>query len=328
MFAALLRRIRPFKATSTEVVQPNETLAGFVWRASGVHQFYVGLLAIAVALLNFAPIDLQRRIVDDAIATGDVKALLLLGVFYLAIVFIQGALKYALLIYQGWVGESAVKSARDQLAIVASGRPSQDEATSGQTVNVIGREIDNVGGFVGTSISEFVVNLTLLILVAGYMLYIQPVIALVSAVFLAPQILLARYMQADLNTLVERQVGLVRRLGDETVTQAAGKSKATGKEFRTIRAIFRNRIQFYFFKYGLKTLLSVANAVGTLVVLIVGGYLVIQGKTTIGIIVAFVSGFERISNPLHDLLNFYREYEQAKVQLQMIGEWVEGEQAA
>ena len=104
-------------------------------------------------------------------------------------------------------------------------------------------------------------------------------------------------MQADLNTLVERQVGLVRRLGDETVTQAASKSKTTGKEFRTIRAIFRNRIQFYFFKYGLKTLLSVANAIGTLVVLIVGGYLVIQGKTTIGVVVAFVSGFERF--PAH-----------------------------
>jgi len=328
MFAAFLRRIRPFKAASTEVVQSNETLVGFVWRASGVHQLYVGLVAVAVALLNFAPIDLQRRIVDEAIANGDVKALLLLGVVYLAIVLIQGALKYALLFYQGWVGESAVKTARDQLVIVASGRPSRKGATSGQTVNVIGREIDNVGGFVGTSISEFVVNLTLLFVVAGYMLYIQPVIALVSAVFLVPQVLLARYMQSDLNTLVERQVGLVRRLGDETVTQAARNSKTTGKEFRTIRAIFRNRIGFYFYKYGLKTLLSVANAMGQLVVLIVGGYLVIQGKTTIGVVVAFVSGFERISGPLHDLLNFYREYEQAKVQLQMIVKWVEGEQTA
>ena len=328
MFAAFLRRIRPFKAASTEVVQSNETLVGFVWRASGVHQLYVGLVAVAVALLNFAPIDLQRRIVDEAIANGDVKALLLLGVLYLANVFIQGALKYALLFYQGWVGESAVKTARDQLVIVASGRPSRKGATSGQTVNVIGREIDNVGGFVGTSISEFVVNLTLLFVVAGYMLYIQPVIALVSAVFLVPQVLLARYMQSDLNTLVERQVGLVRRLGDETVTQAARNSKTTGKEFRTIRAIFRNRIGFYFYKYGLKTLLSVANAMGQLVVLIVGGYLVIQGKTTIGVVVAFVSGFERISGPLHDLLNFYREYEQAKVQLEMIVKWVEGEQTA
>jgi ABC-type bacteriocin/lantibiotic exporter with double-glycine peptidase domain len=322
MFAAFLRRIKPFKAASTEVVRPNETLAGFVWRASGVHQFYVGLIAVAVALLHFAPIDLQRRIVDEAIENRDIPALLFLGVLYLAVIFIQGALKYVLLLYQGWVGESAVKAARDQLAKVAFSRPSQDEATSGQTVNVIGREIDNVGIFVGTSISEFVVNSTLLIAIAGYMLYIQPVIALVSAVFLVPQILLARYMQADLNKLVERQVGLVRRLGDETVTNAEGTSKKPGKEKRTIREIFRNRVQFYFLKYGLKTLLSAANAMGPLVVLIVGGYLVIQGQTTIGIIVAFVSGFERISSPLHDLLNFYREYQQAKVQLQMIVKWV------
>lgn len=328
MFAALLRRIRPFEAASADVVRSNESLGGFVWRASGAHQFYIGLIAMAVALLNFAPIDLQRRIVDEAIENRDVPALLFLGALYLAIVLIQGALKYALLVYQGWVGESAVKTSRDQLAVVASERPSQDETTAGQTVNVIGREIDNVGGFVGTSISEFVVNLTLLVVIAAYMLYIQPVIALGGAVFLIPQIWLALYMQADLNTLVERQVGLVRRLGDETITQAAGSSETTGKEFGTIRAIFRNRIRFYFLKYGLKTLLNVANAMGPLMVLVLGGYLVIQEQTTIGTVVAFVSGFERLSGPLRDLLNFYREYEQAKVQHQMIVQWVEGEQAA
>lgn len=320
MFAALLRRIKPFTAASAEVVRSDETLVGFVWRASGAPQFYVGLIAMAVAMLSLVPIDLQRRIVDEAIESGNIRALALIGLLYVAIILIQGVLKYILLMYQGWVGESTIKTARDQLASVASKRPSQDETTSGRTVNVIGREIDSVGGFVGTSISEFVVNLTLLIAIAGYMLYIQPVIALVSAVFLLPQVFLARYMQADLNALVERQVGLVRRLGD----QAADKSR-TGKKIRTIGAIFRNRIQFYFLKYGLKSLLSVANAMGPVVVLIVGGYLVIQRETTIGIIVAFVSGFERISSPLHDLLNFYREYEQAKVQHQMIVKWVEEE---
>jgi ABC-type bacteriocin/lantibiotic exporter with double-glycine peptidase domain len=328
MFAAILKRIKPFKAASSNVVQPNDTLISFVWRASGAHQFYVGVIAVAVAALNFAPIDLQRRIVDEAIENKDIPALMFLGVLYLAVILIQGALKYALMLYQGWVGESAVKTARDQLAAIVSERPARNDANSGQTVNVIGREIDNVGGFVGTSISEFVVNSTLLIVIAGYMLYIQPVIALVSAVFLLPQIFLALYMQTDLNTLVERQVGLVRRLGDETTASAPSKPKKSSKAGRTIGAIFRNRIQFYYLKFGLKALLNIANAMGPLVVLIVGGYLVIQGQTTIGTVVAFVSGFERISGPLRDLLNFYREYEQAKVQLQMIVKWVDGDQAA
>lgn len=324
MFAARLRKIRPFKAASAEVVQSNESLIGFVRRASGAHQFYVGLLAVAVALFSFAPIDLQRRLVDNAIAKADLTALLLLGALYVGIVLVQGALKYALLFYQGWVGESAVKAARDQLAAVASERM-QDGATSGQTVSVIGREIDNVGGFIGTSISDVVVNLTLLASVAAYMLYMQPVIALVSAVFLVPQVWLALYMQADLNVLVERQIGLVRRLGDETIEEASSNLDTRGDKFRTIVAIYRNRIRFYFLKYGLKTLLNVANAMGPLVVLVVGGYLAIQGQTTIGIIVAFVSGFDRISGPTRDLFNFYRAYEQAKVQHQIIVKWIVGE---
>jgi ABC-type bacteriocin/lantibiotic exporter with double-glycine peptidase domain len=328
MIAALLKRIKPFKAAPGQVVRPNETLASFVWRASGVHQFYVGAIAVVVALLNFAPIDLQRRIVDEAIENKDIPALLFLGVVYLAVILVQGALKYVLMFYQGWVGESAVKTARDQIAAIVSKRPASKNVNSGQTVNVIGREIDNVGGFVGTSISEFVVNSTLLIVIAGYMLYFQPVIALVSAVFLLPQIFLALYMQEDLNKLVERQVGLVRRLGDETTANVPRKSKKITTGRRTIGAIFRNRLQFYYLKFGLKALLNIANAMGPLVVLTMGGYLVIQGQTTIGTVVAFVSGFDRISGPLRDLLNFYREYEQAKVQLQMIVKWVDGDQAA
>lgn len=322
IFATLLRRITPNEA-STAAIRSGETLGRFVWRASGVHQFYVGLIAMAVALLNFVPIDLQRRIVDVAIADRNVETLFFLGALYFAIILIQAVLKYALLVYQGWVGESAVKLSRDQLAAVASDRPSQDQETSGQTVNVIGREIDGVGGFVGVSISEFVVNLTFLIAILAYMLYIQPVIAFISLIFLVPQIVLALYMQRDLNILVERQVGLVRKLGDETVDEAASSSKTARKKTPTIGAIFHNRLQFYFLKYGLKTLLNLANAIGPLMVLVVGGWMVIQGQTTIGIVVAFISGLERLSSPLRDLLNFYREFQQAKVQYEMIVRWVE-----
>ena len=194
MLADLFRRIRPFEA-SNKLIRSRETLPRFVWRASGAHQFYAGLMAILVALLTFVPIDLQRRIVDEGIERSDVAALLFLGGLYVAVIVAEGTLKYALQLYQGWVGESAVKASRDQLAMVVLARSSETQSTAGQTVNVIGREIDSVGGFVGTSISEFVINLTLLVAIGAYMLYIQPVIALVSAIFLVPQVLLAFYMQ-------------------------------------------------------------------------------------------------------------------------------------
>ena len=318
MFSSLFRRLKPFQSPA-DLVRPDETLAGFVWRASGVHQFYAGGIAILVALLGFVPIDLQRRIVDGAIENKDVEALLLLGLAYGAAILLQSGLKYVLQIYQGWVGESAVKASRDQLAKVAARQKAHDEASTGQIVNVIGREIDSVGGFVGTSISEFIINLTLLLAVLSYMLAIQPVIALASAIFLIPQVFLALYMQRELNDLVERQVTLVRKLGSDTV------NRRENGEFRTIRAIFGNRMQFNGLKFGLKSLLNIANAMGPLMVLLVGGYLVINGETTIGTVVAFVSGFDRISSPLRDLLDFYRAYQQATVQHRLIVTWAAGD---
>jgi ABC-type bacteriocin/lantibiotic exporter with double-glycine peptidase domain len=234
----------------------------------------------------------------------------------------QTALKYVLLVYQGWISESVIRVSRDQLATIAAHQASKTRNTSGQIVNVIGGEIDSVGGFIGTSISEFVVNLSFLVVISGYMLYIQPLIALVSLFLLIPQVLLTPYLQAKLNLLFEHRVGLVRRLGDEVISHAACDRQKTAHEFRTIQSLYRNRISFYILKFGLKSLLNLANALGPLTILVIGGYMVIYGETTMGTIVAFVSGLERLSSPLRDLLNFYREAQQAKVQHQMIVRWM------
>src|SRR5688500_6707899 len=91
MLASLLRRIRPFQA-SDDLVRSGESLRGFIWRASGAHQFYAGFMAICVALLTFVPIDLQRRIVDEAVERSDVAALLFLGGLYVLTVLTEGAL--------------------------------------------------------------------------------------------------------------------------------------------------------------------------------------------------------------------------------------------
>jgi ABC-type bacteriocin/lantibiotic exporter with double-glycine peptidase domain len=58
-------------------------------------------------------------------------------------------------------------------------------------------------------------------------------------------------------------------------------------------------------------------------VLLVDGYLAIQGQTTLRTAVAFVVGFDRLSGPLRDLLEFYRVYQHARVQYQMITDWAE-----
>ena len=52
----------------------------------------------------------------------------------------------------------------------------------------------------------------------------------------------------------------------------------------------------------------------------VGGWLAIQGRTEIGIIVAFMSGYERMTGPVRDLLNFYRRLSMMRVQYRLVAD--------
>ncbi|MEI5681773.1 ABC transporter ATP-binding protein [Mesorhizobium sp. CCNWLW179-1] len=322
LLTLVAQKIKPL--VSDGAIRTGDTFHRFIWASSGMHQLYVGAVAICVTLLNFVPIELQRRIIDVAVANRDVRTLLLLGALYLSVLILYSGVKYVLMIYQGWVGESAVKSARDQLAVVAAGKLGHAEATGGQTANVIGNEIDGIGGFVGTSISGFVVNASMMIVVFSYMVYVQSTIAFFSAITLIPQFVIVRYLQRRLNALVERQVKLVRKLGDQAVDTSSSAPEMLHAASQTIATIFKNRMEAYLLKFGLKTLLNIANSLGSLAVLIVGGYLVIKGQTTIGTVVAFISGFQRLSDPMGDILDFYRTYSQTKIQYAMILEWVGG----
>jgi ABC-type bacteriocin/lantibiotic exporter with double-glycine peptidase domain len=59
---------------------------------------------------------------------------------------------------------------------------------------------------------------------------------------------------------------------------------------------------------------------GTLIVLMVGGYLVIQGKTQVGTLVVFISGLGRIADPWDQIINFYREVSNTAVMFDMIAQ--------
>ncbi len=57
---------------------------------------------------------------------------------------------------------------------------------------------------------------------------------------------------------------------------------------------------------------------GTISVLLIGGWLAIQGRTDVGTIVAFVSGFEKISEPWRELVSFYRRSSDAGVKYRLV----------
>lgn len=308
--------------------RPAASLLGYVWRMSGWHQVAICALALAVAVLGLAPLELQRRIVNRAIGDRDLDLLLGLGAVYLGVVLVQNGLKLALRLYQGWLSESAIRYNRLHLTRLYGARASGqsgDGSGDGRAVSVIGPEIDRLGGFVGEGLSEPVVNGALLLAISGYMVVVEPIVAGLSLLVLAPQAILVPLIQRRINRLIERRVELMRCLSDSVAALGAGDA-AEGPDGGSlpleIQGLYANRIRLFLLKYGLKALVNLTNALGPLAILVVGGWLALQGATTVGVIVAFISGFERMAGPLRALIAYYRVAAQATVQHRMIARWM------
>src|SRR3546814_19531616 len=82
-----------------------ETRFGYIWRYTGQHQLLLAVLSVAVFLLNAAPLEFQRRIVNDAVHRGATTAILWLAIGYAGVAPAEGALKLVLNIYRRWVRE-------------------------------------------------------------------------------------------------------------------------------------------------------------------------------------------------------------------------------
>jgi ABC-type bacteriocin/lantibiotic exporter with double-glycine peptidase domain len=309
--------VQPVRLGSLGPDGPPDRLLPYIWRISRWHQIGLGLLALGLTFLGLVPLDLQRRIIDDAIMQRDQAMLVHLAALYLAAILAHNALKFLMKWLQGWLAESAVRRSRGVL--LAHERQGRDEGgkAQGASVSVLGAELDRLGGFIGTGPSMAVANLAMLLGVVGYMVAVKPQLAWISLLLMLPNIILTPLLQRRLNALTRVQVATLRDFGDSVLDGC--KPDVTTPMLNTL---YSNRMAFHLWKNVLKTTLSLLGAAAPLGVLVVGGLLVLEGQASAGMIVAFLSGFQRIAGPIRDLLTFYRDAAQAGVRYEMVRRWM------
>ena len=133
--------LKPRSIPRTGDDTPAGSLPRYVLRMSGHHQIWISLLALFVAAISMAPLELQRRIIDDAIGNADLRLLAALSVIFLGILLINGAAKFFLNMYQGWLSESAIRYNREHIAAIHAARR-DTEGGRGQAVSIVGPEIE------------------------------------------------------------------------------------------------------------------------------------------------------------------------------------------
>jgi ABC-type bacteriocin/lantibiotic exporter with double-glycine peptidase domain len=303
----------------------------FVWKLSARDQIFLSLLAVGVFLVDLVPLELQRRIANSAVEKHDFKIVILLSLVYVATAVTLGGLKMALNVYKGSVTEKANRSMRLDRNLLDTVRADHRDNPEQEAVavSIVVSEVEAVGGFVGTSFSEPVLNGGILLSVFGYMLFMQPGMAVVALLLFIPQVLFIPLLQNAINVRTKTRIKTVRKVSVDIVSEATDPDGARERSYRRrVRRIYDLNMQIYWRKYGMNFLMNLFYHFGVIGILFIGGWFLIQGKTEIGTVIAFISGLDRMNDPWGDLVNYFRDLTNAAVKYKLIERVFDGKKPA
>ncbi len=305
-----------------------ESLYRYIWSISRRDQIGLCVLTALVFPLSMLPLELQRRIINDAVGGTSPELLLILGGGYFAVIVVHGGLKYALNLYRGRVSERVTLNLREAIyyciyAVVPGDRAARDEepVDRGTVVSMLAAEVEKPGGFVGESLSQPLLQGGTIAAVLGYMVWVEPLIAFAAVVLHLPQLVVVPWIQGRINRHAKSHAERVRDLGDLVVERAettGGRGSIPQDFARLIERILAIRMSIFRLKYFLKFFNNFLGHLGPLSVLLLGGWLVIRGRTEVGTIVAFISGFERVNDPWRQLIALYRRVANARTMYKLV----------
>lgn len=132
------------------------SLVRYVLEISGVHQLALSVLTVAIFLIELIPLELQRRTINDVAKHRRFSFVIALCAVYAGVVLIHGSTKLVLNVYRNWVGEHAARDLRKRIRALddSSTATTSDSKAQGVQVSMIVSEVEPVGAFVASYVSE------------------------------------------------------------------------------------------------------------------------------------------------------------------------------
>jgi putative ABC transport system ATP-binding protein len=281
--------------------------------------------------LNPLMLDLQKRIINQAIGRRNFEALLWLCGAFLGAVILNGALKYVKQNLEGYVSETMLRDLRGELynRILRFPLPYLKSTSTAQLVAMILGEVEDLGGYFGVALSTPAFHGAMLVGTFGYMVYANPWLALVAMVLFPVQMIFIRQLQRKVTSLSRDRVRMVRGLSDRIQESVSGLQEIyandtvayeSGRYRKQLQRIFRIRLNIYNLKYLIKWVNNFLEKFGQFLLLLVGGWLIIHHPDTfnLGILVAFLQAYSQLNEPWRELINFFQLKENARVKYEQV----------
>ena len=289
----------------------------YVLATSGVHQLLLLALTVSVFLLEVVPLELQRRIVNDLVKDRPYRWVIILCAVYAGVVLVQGGTKLILNVYRAWVGERAIRGLRHRIhnVIEAPTKSSPAAEAQGIAVSMIVAEVEPIGGFIGESVSEPLLQGGILASVLAYLFHLDPWMALGAFALFVPQFFFVPLMQAAVNWRAGARIRILRQLGIDVIDQANGHFRA---DEQRIDRVFVLDMGIFRFKFAMNFLMNLCSHLQIISALLIGGWWVYTDRLEIGGVVAFISGISRLNDPWGDLVNYFRDLTVTQVKYRLL----------
>lgn len=306
--------------------QPVVKRSLFHWiRTTGLKlQILLILIILVTVLARVVPLEMQKRIINEAINLRKVDLLLIYCGIYLAAVIVQGGLKYLINYIQTLLAQRALAAMRQDLFRYLLTLPLNffRKTQPGMVVASLITELTTSGNFVGMAIAVPVTNILTLLAFAGYLLWLNPLLAILSLSIYPIVLLLVPYLQRRANQLNKKRVDTTREISSHVAEAVTGIHEIQGngaftiesdKFERLVKKLEKIRVVWTLYTQGIKVLNNFFTNLSPFLVFLVGGFLAMRGQLELGALVAFLSAQEKLYNPWKEMIQFYQVYQDASV---------------
>jgi ABC-type multidrug transport system fused ATPase/permease subunit len=287
----------------------------YVFAVSWRHQIpLIGLTVIAF-LLEIVPLEIQRRVVNNLVKERPFQLVIALCAAYAGAVLIQGATKLGLNVYRGWVGENATRDLRRH--VIGCSRTAQAVALGPEARGIgaamIVAEVEPIGGFVGSSLSEPVLQAGILLSVLAYIVHLDRWMAAAALALFLPQLVLVPLMQGSINRRANARVWVLRQLGISTVETRTATAQQQSADAKRIDRVLRLNMGIFKLKFSMNFLMNFCSHLQVVAALLIGGWMVHTDQLQVGGVVALISAVGRLNDPWGDLVNYFRDLNMTQV---------------
>jgi ABC-type multidrug transport system fused ATPase/permease subunit len=302
------------------------------------------LLLVVTAIsfpLIYINLEIPKRIVNNAIGGKNIPStflgfdvtqvsyLMALSFLLLALITLNGAIKYWLNVYRGIVGERTMRRLRHDLyeKVLRFPLPQFKTMSAGEIIPMIVSETEPVGNFIGESINLPVFQGGLLLTYLVFIFNQNPWLGLAAIALYPPQIYLIPRLQRKINALSKDRVQTARQLSDRIGESVAGSAEIRGNDTfhlegadisERLGTIYGIRVDIYKRKFFVKFLNNFLAQVTPFFFYSVGGYFVINGELSLGALVAVLGAYKDILDPWKELLAWYSNKEDVRIKYEQI----------